>query len=73
MAKVEWCYWAVFYLDENKWNCLTDCKKEVIMTRTNKYWKLYKATLEPHLSGTILGVKCPFCGKELEFYDPNSD
>jgi len=73
MEKLEWCYWETEYLDKNKWKCLTDCKEEVIMTRTNKYYQLYKATLKPHLQGTALGVKCPFCGKELEFYDPYAD
>lgn len=71
----EVCYWEFrdcVDSDKNggkKWFMVSDCNRETIMTRTNKYHKLFKQTCVPHPQGTKLNVKCPYCEKELRFYD----
>ncbi|GGD06175.1 hypothetical protein [Enterococcus wangshanyuanii] len=75
MAKV-YCNYEMEYLDEgvtDKWTITTDCSQTFKLTRDNKWWAFYQSTLQPHECGTLLGVKCPYCGKEVNFYDPLSE
>ncbi|MBU3111983.1 hypothetical protein [Clostridium lacusfryxellense] len=62
------CTWTfIECLETNKkWSLKTDCSKDVIMTRNNKYDKLFKLAQS---KDTI----CPFCGEELIFYNPYED
>jgi hypothetical protein len=56
-----------------KWQLHSDCGINIIMTKTNEFWRLFKESCKPHTQGTVLGVKCPFCGKELTFFNPYED
>lgn len=52
-----------------KWRLKTDCGHEVIMTRDNRFGKLWRQSLKPHPQGTQLEVKCPHCECELDFWN----
>lgn len=71
-----YCNYEMNYLDEgktDKWTVEADCGREFRLTRDNKHWDFYKSTLQAHECGTLLGVKCPDCGREVNFYDPQSE
>lgn len=73
---MKYCNFEMDWVDEGttpKWDVTTDCGWEFRLTRDNKWWKLYQRTLEPCLTGELLGVKCPKCGKEVNFFQPNSE
>lgn len=54
-----------------KWQLHTDCGKQIIMAKSkNMFWRIFKGSCKPHPQGTVLDLKCPFCGKELTFNNP---
>jgi hypothetical protein len=56
-----------------KIECESDCGKTFIMTRDNRWWALYKRTLEPYTKGSKPIAPCPYCGNLLNFYNPYDD
>lgn len=42
------------------WNVVTDCGKEIYLTKGNKYGKILKQVMQPNDT-----TKCPHCQKEI--------
>lgn len=73
---MRYCNYETVFVDEGvsrKWDVTTDCGMKVRMYYGNKWWKLHQRTLAPHPTGTLLGVKCPNCAKEVNFFNPMSE
>lgn len=52
----------------NKWQLKTDCGREIIMTKTNSFGRLFKLATQPNAKEI-----CLFCKKEVDFFNPSED